>query len=136
MCYPICRQKTNHFAIFTQDKSDSPADSTFESGSALEAFVDETNKQNSGVVEYMCAFVMAVMSGLSEPEQRSFWQKKWPERLRPVVGNVIAAVEEHLVDYLNEEYADDQAEEAAQRTKLEASIYALWDILWTIHLAS
>lgn len=117
------RQKTNHFAIFTLDKSDFPADSSFESGSALEAFVDKTNKQNSGLVEYMCAFVMVVMSGLSEPEQRSYWQKKWPEQLRPVVGNIIAAVEEHFVDYLNEEYADDQAEETAQRTKLEASTY-------------
>ncbi|KFH65937.1 hypothetical protein MVEG_08039 [Podila verticillata NRRL 6337] len=117
------QQKTNHFAIFTLDKSDTPVDSTFESGSALEAFLDETNKQNSGVVEYMCAFVMAVMSGLPQPEQRSFWQKKWPERLRPVIENVIAAVEEHLVDYLNKEYADDQAEETAQMTKLEAKMY-------------
>ncbi|KAF9308980.1 Histone transcription regulator 3 [Podila horticola] len=117
-------QKTNHFAIFTLDKSDSPADSSFDSGSGLEAFVDRINKQNSGVVEYMCAFVMAVMSGLSEAsEQRSFWQKKWPEQLRPVVGRIIAAVEEHLVDYLNEEYAaDDRAEATAQRIKLEASV--------------
>ncbi|KAG0087271.1 Histone transcription regulator 3 [Podila epicladia] len=118
------QQKTNHFAIFTLDKSDSPANSSFDSGSALEAFVDRTNKQNSGVVEYMCAFVMAVMSGLSEaPEQCSFWQKKWPEDLRPIVGSIIAVVEEHIVEYLSEEYAaDDQAEATAQRIKLEASV--------------
>ncbi|KAG0031770.1 Histone transcription regulator 3 [Podila clonocystis] len=123
-CTSADAQKTNHFAIFTLDKSDSPADSYFDSGSTLEAFVDRTNNQNSGVVEYMCAFVMAVMSGLPEaPEQRSFWQKKWPEELRPIVGSIVAVVEEHLVDYLHEEYTtDDQTDATAQRIKMEASV--------------
>ncbi|KAG0347788.1 Histone transcription regulator 3 [Podila humilis] len=116
--------KTNHFAIFTLDKSDATIDDFFKSRSSLEIFVNNANRENSGLTEYMCAYIMAVMS--SDPDQSgtiSLWQRKWPEGLRPIVSDIINEIEEHLIEYLHDEHTSDMSTEImGQRNKLEVQM--------------
>ncbi|KAF9086112.1 Histone transcription regulator 3 [Mortierella sp. AD031] len=114
------QQKTNHFAIFTTDKSDSPNAPPFQDKAKLLAFINRTNETNSGVVEYLCDYFMALMSGIAESEAESNWRRRWPAGLRSVAIGIVSAIEDELLEYLHQETRTDEPDyRLEQRVKLE-----------------
>ncbi|KAF9200873.1 Histone transcription regulator 3 [Haplosporangium sp. Z 27] len=119
----VQQQKTNHFAIFNQEKDDRPAAPFFEDQAILLDFISKSNEQNSGIAMYLCDYIIAVMSGLTNLESESNWQKRWPSGLRPVIGNIVCIIEEQLLDYLcKENLSDETGIEMEERIKLEMSL--------------
>ncbi|KAF8940863.1 Histone transcription regulator 3 [Dissophora ornata] len=116
----VQQQKTNHFAIFNLEKNEPTTDSFFEDDTALLDFINRTNERNSGIVEYLCEFVMVVMSGLTNLDSESNWQKRWPSGLQPILSSIIFMIEEQLLEYFHQEsQPDDMSNEIEQRIQLE-----------------
>ncbi|KAF9962962.1 Histone transcription regulator 3 [Modicella reniformis] len=85
--------------------------------------VQQMNEQNSGVVEYLCEFVLVVLAGLTSLDSEPNWQKRWPSGLRTVVITIISIIEDHLHEYLNQETQLDALDnELEQRIKLELQL--------------
>ncbi|KAF9426942.1 Histone transcription regulator 3 [Podila epigama] len=124
------QRKTNHFAIFTTEKVETPIDGLFDTVSLIEEFVNETNEANSGVVEYMSAYIVALMFRPAQSQdQPSNWQRKWPEGLRSVVERIISAIQDHLVEYLHDEHpveGDTLHTEQAMRLEIQLSIAEMY----------
>ncbi|KAG0304714.1 Histone transcription regulator 3 [Dissophora globulifera] len=119
----VQQQKTNHFAIFNLEKNEPPTDSVFEDETALLNFINDTNEQNSGVVEYLCEFVMALLSRATGTESESNWQRRWPSGLRNVLSSIICVIEQQLLEYLDQESAlDEDNEHIEQRIKVELQL--------------
>ncbi|KAF9132440.1 Histone transcription regulator 3, partial [Mortierella sp. 14UC] len=112
--------KTNHFAIFTVDKSNSSTAVSFQDSSRLLAFINRTNETNSGGAGYLCEYVMTLMSGLTGLEAETNWRRRWPEGLRSVAINAISLIEDELLEYLHQENRTDELDNRLdQRVKFE-----------------
>ncbi|KAI1317479.1 Histone transcription regulator 3 [Mortierella claussenii] len=95
----------------------------FEDDTALFEFVERVNEQNSGIVEYLCEFVLTVLSGLTSIDAESNWQKRWPCGLRAVLSSAVCAIEDQLLEYLNlESKSDEASNELEQRISLELKL--------------
>lgn len=116
----IYSHKTNHFAIFSPDKSNPSTAATFQDNTKLLSFMNRTNESNSGVVEYLCEYIMALMSGLAGSESEANWRRRWPEGLRSIALNAVSLVEGELLEYLHQENRADEADNRLhQRVKFE-----------------
>ncbi|KAG0270993.1 Histone transcription regulator 3 [Linnemannia exigua] len=116
----VQQHKTNHFAIFTTDKSNPSAALPFQDNSKLQGFINRTNDTNSGGVEYLCDYVMALMSGLTGLEGETNWRRRWPEGLRSIAINALSLIEDELLEYLHQESRTDELDNRIdQRVKFE-----------------
>ncbi|KAF8934266.1 Histone transcription regulator 3 [Haplosporangium gracile] len=116
----VQQHKINHFAIFSTDKSNPPTASPFQDDIKLLSFINRMNETNSGVVEYLCDYLMALMSGFTGSEYEANWRRRWPEGLRSVVLNAVSLIEDELLEYLHQEYRVDELDNRLdQRVKLE-----------------
>ncbi|KAG0269212.1 Histone transcription regulator 3 [Actinomortierella ambigua] len=98
------KQKTNHFAIFSFKKQDDREQgvSLSDDKDSILAFIERTNGSNSGVIDYLCEYVMQVMTG----SKGICWQQPWTHSLRPLVYDIILAIEGHLTEFLQHEMDD------------------------------
>jgi len=116
----IRRHKTNHFAIFTADKSDSVVSASFQDDTKLLGFINRTNESNSGVAEYLCDYVMTLMSGLTGSEAELNWRRRWPAGLRTIALDAVTLIEDELLEYLHHEHrANEPDNRFDQRIKFE-----------------
>ncbi|KAG9323455.1 hypothetical protein KVV02_000817 [Mortierella alpina] len=97
------QQKTNHFAIFTQEKDEPDTAPLFQDNGLLLEFINTTNERNSGVVEYLCEFVIVFMASFTNSVSGSNWQRKWPFGMRTVLSDIISTIGDQLLEYLNQE---------------------------------
>ncbi|KAF9354020.1 Histone transcription regulator 3 [Mortierella sp. AD094] len=119
----VQQQKTNHFAIFNLEKSEPPVAPLFEDQTILLDFINKSNEQNSGIIMYLCEYIIAVMSRVAGLESEPNWQKRWPSGLRSVISGIVCIIEEQLLDYLREEsWVDETSIEVEERMKLELSL--------------
>ncbi|KAH7036493.1 hypothetical protein BKA57DRAFT_173902 [Linnemannia elongata] len=116
----VQQHKTNHFAIFSIDKSNPRVAAPFQDNSKLLSFINRTNETNSGVVEYLCDYLMALMSGLTGSEAEVNWRQRWPDGLRSIVLNAVSSIEDELLEYLHQENRTDELDDRlGQRIKFE-----------------
>ncbi|KAF9148394.1 Histone transcription regulator 3 [Linnemannia schmuckeri] len=116
----VQQHKINHFAIFSTDKSNPPTAAPFQDNAKLLSFINRTNETNSGVVEYLCDYLMALMSGLTGSESEANWRRRWPEGLRSIVLNAVSLIEDELLEYLHQENRVDELDNRLdQRVKFE-----------------
>ncbi|KAG0202379.1 Histone transcription regulator 3 [Mortierella sp. GBA30] len=119
----IHQQRTNHFAIFTPDKGEHDVSPFFQDSSVLQEFINRTNEHNSGVVEYLCEFIMVVMTSSITTENGSSWQQKWLPGLRTVLNDIVTVIGDQLLEYLNQECrADGFTDVSEPRVKLELQL--------------
>ncbi|KAG0042324.1 Histone transcription regulator 3 [Gryganskiella cystojenkinii] len=116
----VQQQKTNHFAIFTLDKSTPPTATLFESNTSLQNFIKMANEQNSGIIEYLCLYISMLLSGSPTEESTSNWQQRWPGDVRPTVSEIMALIEDCFLEFIHCESEDDTATyEEIQLSRLE-----------------
>ncbi|KAF9193564.1 Histone transcription regulator 3 [Haplosporangium sp. Z 11] len=119
----IQQQKTNHFAIFTLEKTELPTEPIFEDRATLLEFINRANERNSGIAEYLCEFVLLLISGLTKPEDVSNWQRSWPKGLRPIVSDIVTMIGDQILEYLHQESRlDESIYELQERIKLELQL--------------
>ncbi|KAF9951112.1 Histone transcription regulator 3 [Mortierella alpina] len=99
----VQQQKTNHFAIFKQAKDEQDTAPLFEESGILLEFINKTNECNSGVVEYLCEFLVVFMANFANSEPGSNWQRKWPSGMRTVLSDIVSTIGDQLLEYLNQE---------------------------------
>ncbi|KAG0234030.1 Histone transcription regulator 3 [Actinomortierella wolfii] len=96
------KQKTNHFAIFTPKKQDEKEQSTIaDDKDAILVFIERINESNSGVIDYLCEYVMQVMAG-----SEICWRRPWAHGLRPLIYDIILAIETHLTEFVQHDVED------------------------------
>ncbi|KAF9435048.1 Histone transcription regulator 3 [Entomortierella beljakovae] len=119
----VQQQKTNHFAIFNTEKDESSVDPYFEDDAILLDFINKTNEQNSGIIIYLCEFIIVVMFRGATSASGSNWQKRWPEGLRSVVSSMVSMIEDQLLDYLRyESWIDETISGSEEKAMLELSL--------------
>ncbi|GJJ73149.1 calcineurin-binding protein cabin-1 [Entomortierella parvispora] len=133
----VQQQKTNHFAVFTDDKTPSTTEPLFESNSTLLNFVKVANEQNSGVVEYLCLYILMLMSGTPLEESKLSWKLRWPSGVRPVVSEIVTLLEDRLLEFLHKEGEEEAAtfsEDQMSRLELYLSIGELYldEMVYTV----
>ncbi|KAG0004617.1 Histone transcription regulator 3 [Entomortierella chlamydospora] len=119
----VQQQKTNHFAIFNLEKNEPPVAPFFEDQTTLLDFISKSNEQNSGIVMYLCEYIIAVMFRVAGLESEPNWQKRWPSGLRSVISSIVGIIEEQLLDYLREEsWVDEKGIDVEEKMKVELSL--------------
>ncbi|KAF9576299.1 Histone transcription regulator 3 [Mortierella alpina] len=97
-------QKTNHFAIFTQGKDEQDTAPFFQDSELLLEFISTTNERNSGVIEYLCGFLVVFLTNYARTGSGSNWQRKWPFGMRPLLIDIVSTISDQLLEYMNQEF--------------------------------
>ncbi|KAF9585236.1 Histone transcription regulator 3 [Lunasporangiospora selenospora] len=125
----VQQQKTNHFAIFTQEKVECMTVGGLQDELPVTEFINRMNEANSGVVSYLCEYVMSLISGLSASvgtdgvDRIPNWQRRWPEGLKAQLSTILSVIGDQLVEYLQlDEPADGETKEGKQQIKLELKL--------------
>ncbi|KAF9968684.1 Histone transcription regulator 3 [Mortierella alpina] len=111
----VQQQKTNHFAIFTQAKDEQDTAPLFQDNGLLLEFINTTNERNSGVVEYLCEFLVVFVANFANSESGSNWQRKWPFGMRLVLSEIVSTIGDQLLEYLNQECMVTEQESECKR---------------------
>ncbi|KAG0237718.1 Histone transcription regulator 3 [Actinomortierella wolfii] len=121
------KQKTNHFAIFTPKKQDEKEQSTMaDDKDAILVFIERINESNSGVIDYLCEYVMQVMTG-----SEICWRRPWAHGLRPLIYDIILAIETHLTEFVQHDVEDkDTSDSPEQQQRSECAGNAQGALAW------
>ncbi|KAF9975834.1 Histone transcription regulator 3 [Actinomortierella ambigua] len=121
------KQKTNHFAIFSPKKQEGIEQGILSSDDKdiILAFIERINDTNSGVIDYLCEYVMQVMAG----SERICWQQPWTQGLRPLVYDIILAIEAHLAEFLQHEVDDKDTQASSEQQQRSEPLIGVCELL-------